>query len=261
MTVVRISCLLWCWVRSISLLPSRALMNSKTKKVIAATVFVLAAPWLASCDWPQAQQITGNFNQAPVVQIKAEANLQGCQGVPKRIEFEVAVTPRLIPADSRLAASFALAGDAAFRKEGQSGQWLTDNQETRVKLSFTPPLSGPRVGMLALNVPAGTTAPRGPIEVALIGLGTCTSPNESLQDSDGDGFLDVNDSKPQDPDGDGDGIVAGLEDKNRDGQLDQETETDPANPDTDGDGKTDGEEDKNHNGQIDEGESDPKKPN
>jgi hypothetical protein len=235
-------------------------MNPRTNLVSAAAVFVLAATWSAPCSPPQAQQITGNFNQAPTIQINAEANLQGCQGAPKRIEFEVALTPRLIPANSRLAASVALTGDAAFRKEGQSGQWLTDNQETRVKVSFTPPLSGPRVGMLTLNVPAGTTAPQGPIEVALVGLGTCASPNQSLQDSDGDGFLDVDDPKPQDPDGDGDGIVAGLEDKNRDGEIDRETETDPTNPDTDGDEKKDGEEDKNRNGQIDAGESDPRKP-
>jgi hypothetical protein len=234
-------------------------MNSKTQKVFAAAVFMLAAKSLVSCTPPQAQQITGNFNQAPTIQVKAEANVQGCQGVPKRIEFEVTLTPRLIPANSQLAASIALSGDAAFKKEGQSGQWLTDNQETRVKLSFTPPLSGPRVGMLTLNVPATTNAPQGPIAVALIGLGTCKSPNQSLQDSDGDGFLDVNDPKPQDPDGDDDGIVAGLEDKNLDGEINRETETDPAKPDTDEDGKKDGDEDKNHNGQIDTGESDPKK--
>ncbi|MFK7978666.1 MAG: hypothetical protein AB8G86_01675, partial [Saprospiraceae bacterium] len=57
-------------------------------------------------------------------------------------------------------------------------------------------------------------------------------------------------------DNDGDGIPNGLEDVNGNGTADAD-ETDLNDPDTDGDNIGDGEEDTNHNGTNDEGETDP----
>lgn len=81
-------------------------------------------------------------------------------------------------------------------------------------------------------------------------------------DIDGDGAPDACDQACQDlgmladTDNDNDGIPDSVEDSNGNGVVDV-GETDPLNADSDGDGLSDGEEDANGNGLVDAGETDP----
>lgn len=81
-------------------------------------------------------------------------------------------------------------------------------------------------------------------------------------DSDGDMLSDNLESTTctdeNDADTDDDVILDGIEDKNKNGIVD-EVETDPCNSDTDKDGILDGVEDANQNGIVDTGETDPTK--
>ena len=78
----------------------------------------------------------------------------------------------------------------------------------------------------------------------------------SVVDSDGlDDGLEVSTAGLiLDDDTDGDGIIDGVEDQNRNGQVD-EGESDPASSDTDGDGLSDSLEDQNRNGRRDPDET------
>ena len=100
-----------------------------------------------------------------------------------------------------------------------------------------------------------------------------SDPNNS--DSDGDGIFDGLEifrlfSMPTKRDTDGDGLIDGIEDADRNGRIDERTETNPREWDSDRDGLCDGlclvnkgtelrGEDKNLNGQVDKGETDPRK--
>jgi len=94
------------------------------------------------------------------------------------------------------------------------------------------------------------------------GGGDPNDPGPGERDTDGDGISDVDElggdvmTDPSNPDTDGDGIPDGVEDNNRDGNLDP-GESDPSKEDTDGDGILDGDEDANQNGRVDVGETDP----
>ncbi len=79
---------------------------------------------------------------------------------------------------------------------------------------------------------------------------------DGLEDADRDGEVDSDETDPCLWDTDGDGIGDGLEDANRNGLVDP-GETDPLKKDTDGDGLSDGQEDGNRNGIRDPGETDP----
>lgn len=94
-----------------------------------------------------------------------------------------------------------------------------------------------------------------------------------VRDTDGDGVIDGFEifglkTQPLIRDTDGDGLIDGMEDKNRNGRL-EEGETNPLDKDSDGDRLCDGFckdsrddvtfEDKNLNGIVDEGETDPLK--
>ena len=62
-----------------------------------------------------------------------------------------------------------------------------------------------------------------------------------VEDADQDGFVDADETDPNDADTDDDGIIDGTEDKNHNGTVDT-GETDPREEDTDGDGLQDGTE-------------------
>ena len=112
---------------------------------------------------------------------------------------------------------------------------------------------------------------------------------DSVEDANGNGKVDPDETDPSKPDSDGDGLADGAEDENHNGKVDA-GETDPRSADTDGDelpdglekglildkdpksttdandadsdddGLPDGTEDANHNGKVDAGESDPNNP-
>ena len=72
---------------------------------------------------------------------------------------------------------------------------------------------------------------------------------DDVEDSNGNGIVDVGETDPLNPDTDGDGALDGQEDSNGNGIVDAD-EADPLNPDSDGDGLTDGYE-------INVGDTDP----
>jgi len=94
-------------------------------------------------------------------------------------------------------------------------------------------------------------------------------------DTDGDGIRDGLEifyllTMPTKRDTDGDGLIDGIEDADRNGRIDEKTETNPREWDSDRDGLCDGlclvnkgmelrGEDKNLNGVVDEKETDPRK--
>lgn len=73
-----------------------------------------------------------------------------------------------------------------------------------------------------------------------------------LEDLNGNGEVDENETDPEDPDTDDDGLLDGIELDDSDGFT-----TDPLKADTDGDFILDGTEDANGNGRLDENETDP----
>lgn len=77
-----------------------------------------------------------------------------------------------------------------------------------------------------------------------------------IEDRNGNGIVDKNETDPENPDSDGDGLLDGIEDSNGNGIVDN-NETDPLNRDTDGDFLIDGFEDSNGNGKVDPWETDP----
>ena len=84
---------------------------------------------------------------------------------------------------------------------------------------------------------------------------------DELEDKNGNGITEDDETGWLDSDSDDDLIIDGFEDLNHDGEYDEGTETNPLDPDTDGDGIDDGVEDSNQNGTFDgSGESDPKDP-
>jgi hypothetical protein len=95
----------------------------------------------------------------------------------------------------------------------------------------------------------------------------CVNPTASLQEearmawTDYRGtFYDIYFDKPGDNppmDSDNDGILDSIEDADHDGFVDAD-ETDPNDADTDDDGLSDGVEDANHNGSVDDNETDPR---
>ena len=82
---------------------------------------------------------------------------------------------------------------------------------------------------------------------------------DGVEDRDQDGIVDADETDPLDPDSDDDGIEDGIEDSDHDGVVDLE-ESDPLRLDSDDDGIEDGIEDGNHNGRIDLGELNPRDP-
>ncbi len=77
-----------------------------------------------------------------------------------------------------------------------------------------------------------------------------------LEDSNGNGIVDVGETDPNNPDTDGDGLPDGVEDRNANGIVDP-GETSGALADSDGDGFDDSAEDSNKNGVVDPGETNP----
>jgi len=223
---------------------------------------VVLAFALAACA-PKPRQVTGNFNPSPVKQVTAEANQTSCSGGPKNVAFQVTITLRIIPANAELATlgMVELVGDhkSDFEVTGRP-PIIKDNQVETFDLTFKPADVGPRYATLVLKLPSSVTANR-EIRVHLVGLATCINASGSIGDKDGDGLTDSHDPAVANADQDGDGIPDGREDKNFNGVVDRETETDPTKKDTDGDGRNDGDEDVNKNGKVDEGEGDPKDPN
>lgn len=73
-----------------------------------------------------------------------------------------------------------------------------------------------------------------------------------LEDVNGNGIVDDNETDPNDPDTDADGLIDGIEMDDSDGAT-----TNPLNEDTDGDFILDGTEDSNRNGRVDANETDP----
>lgn len=209
---------------------------------------------------PKPQQVTGNFNPFPVKQVTAEANQSYCGGAPKSVDFQVTITLRLVPANAELATlgQVELVGDhkSDYEVTGRP-PIIKDNQLETFDIKFKPSDAGPRFATLVLKFPSSVKAARD-VRVHLVGLATCINSSGSIGDKDGDGLTDGHDPAAANPDQDGDGIPDGREDKNFDGVLDRETETDPTKQDTDGDGRNDGDEDVNKNGKVDEGEKDPK---
>jgi outer membrane protein OmpA-like peptidoglycan-associated protein len=77
---------------------------------------------------------------------------------------------------------------------------------------------------------------------------------DGIEDANKNGQVDPGETDPTKADSDGDGILDGLEDANQNGKVDP-GETDPTKTDSDGDGLPDGLEDKNKNGKCDPGET------
>ena len=73
-----------------------------------------------------------------------------------------------------------------------------------------------------------------------------------IEDENGNGIVDDNETDPNDPDTDSDGLLDGIEIDDSDGNT-----TDPLDEDTDGDFILDGTEDANGNGRVDPNETDP----
>ena len=82
---------------------------------------------------------------------------------------------------------------------------------------------------------------------------------DHLEDRDGVGVVDANESDPNNRDTDGDGILDGTEDADHDGER-EVGETHPNDTDSDDDTILDGTEDADHDGVVDEGETDPRNP-